>query len=265
MIHETAIIESGAKIGEGVQIGAYAFVGGKAEIGEGCILDPYAVVKDYAKVGSRCRLHSFCVIGDLPQDTGFDGSPSYVELGEGGIYREGVTVHRGTMPESKTIVGKNVMFMANSHVAHNCTIGDGVILANGALCGGHVQVGEKAFLSGNVAVHQHAQVGRLAMIGGLGAVIHDIPPFVITRNCESDSVAGLNLVGLKRAGISPADRKTIKEIYQIIYRSGLNTTQALAKLRAEYAALPLGKEMIAFIEGAKRGIAGIASGTVSDS
>jgi UDP-N-acetylglucosamine acyltransferase len=252
-IHPTAIIEDGAVIGEGVRIGAYAVVEGKARIGDGCVLDSHAIVKDYVTLGARCHVHACAVLGDWPQDHAFANEPSFVETGTDCDFREGVTVHRGTKPGTTTRIGNHVMMMANSHAAHNVQMGDGVILANGAMLAGYVEVGDHAFISGNVLVHQFVRIGRLVMMGGGSAVAFDVLPYCLTMPVSGNLIGGLNLVGMKRAGMGPADRKAVKDAYRIMFRSGLNTAQGIAKIRELFADGPA-REMAEFAAASKRGI-----------
>lgn len=253
MIHPTAIVESGARLGANVQIGPGAYIAPTAVIGEGCILGPHAVVLDHVTLGNHCKLHAGAVIGDLPQDLSFSGEPSYVVTGDHCTFREGVTVHRGTKPGSTTQLGSHVFMMANSHVAHNCAVGDHVIMANGVLLAGHVAIGDRVFMGGSSAVHQFCNIGRLAMIGAMGAIIKDVPPFCITATLEASTVYGLNLIGLRRAGLEPAERDQIKQAFDILYRSELNVTQAKAALRTD-TANPFSAEYADFLEKTTRGI-----------
>lgn len=254
MIHPTAIIESGAQLGTDVQAGPHAYVAATARLGDGCILHPHAVVLDHTTLGARCQVHSGAVIGDAPQDLSFkNDAPSFVVAGDDCIFREGVTVHRGTKPETSTRLGHHVFMMANSHAAHNVEMGDHVILANGVLLAGYVTVGERCFMGGGAAVHQFCHIGRLAMIGGLHVVSKDIPPFCITPSGGANIVAGLNTVGLRRTGFTPDQRRQIKDAFKILYRSGLNLAQARETLRAE-TDNPFAAEFADFLDQAKRGI-----------
>ena len=253
-ISPLAVVEDGAKIGSDVTIGPFAFVGAKAVVGDGCVLDSHAVVRDFVTLGPRCHVHAFAVLGDWPQDHAFDpAGESYVTTGEGCDFREGVTVHRGTRPGTTTRVGNHVMMMANSHAAHNVQIGNNVILANGALLAGYAEIGDGAFISGNVTVHQFCRVGRLAMLGGLSGVAFDVLPFCMTQPACGNRIGSLNLVGMKRAGLSLQDRKDIREAFRIFFRSGLNVSQAIAKVKETFPS-GAGREMAEFAEGSKRGI-----------
>ena len=253
MIHSTAIVEPGAQLGVDVQIGPFAYVAATARLGDGCILAPHAVVLDHAALGARCKVHSCAVIGDLPQDLSFKEEPSFVVVGDDCTFREGVTIHRGTKPGTTTRVGHHVFMMANSHVAHNCEVGDHVVFANCAAIGGYVTVAERCFLGGNIGVHQFCHVGRLAMVGSGALVSKDLPPFCMAASSMNSFVAGLNAVGLRRAGLTAPQRAQIKQAFNLVYRSGLNTSQAKERLRAE-TGNPFAAEFADFLSNAKRGI-----------
>ncbi len=253
MIHPTAIIEPGAQLGADVQIGPGAYVAATARLGDGCILAPHAAVLDHTTLGARCKVHSHAVIGDLPQDLSFKNEPSYVVTGDDCTFREGVTIHRGTKPGTTTRIGSHVFMMANTHAAHNCEVGDRVIMANGALLGGYVTVGERAFIGGGTGVHQFCHIGRLAMVAACCFISKDLPPFCITASCENSLVAGLNIVGLRRAGFTAEQRAQIKQAFNTVYRSGLNATQAKERLLAG-TGNPFAAEFAEFLDHAKRGI-----------
>ena len=253
MIHSTAIVEPGAQIGADVQIGPYAYVAATARLGDGCRLAPHAVVLDHTTLGARCTIHTGAVIGDLPQDLSFGGGPSFVVTGDDCTFREGVTIHRGTKPDTTTRIGNHVYMMANSHAAHNCEVGDHVIMANGVALGGYVTIGERAFIGGNAGIHQFCHVGRLAMVAACSLVSKDLPPFCCTVSSANSRIAGLNAVGLRRAGFTSAQRAQIKQVFVTLYRSGLNTSQAREKLRAD-TDNPFAAEFADFIDRATRGL-----------
>lgn len=263
MIHPTAILEPGAQLGVDVRIGPYAYVAATARLGDGCVLGPHAVVLEHTTLGARCRVHSGAVLGDLPQDLSFKNEPSFVVTGDDCVFREGATVHRGTKPGTTTRLGNHVFMMANSHVAHNCEVGDRVIMANDVLLGGYVIVGERCFFGGSSAVHQFCHVGRFAMVGGLSAITKDLPPFCSSPNCTVSEVMGLNIVGLRRAGFTAEQRAQIKQAFNLLYRSGLNVTQAKERLRAE-PGNPYAAEYAEFLAQAKRGICRPAFDTSAD-
>lgn len=253
MIHDTAVVEKGVELGMDVKVGPFCYISSGAVLGDGCSLDSGVTVYANTQIGCGCHLHSGCVIGDVPQDKNFSGGNSYVRVGDNCIIREGVTIHRGSKPGTTTEIGDGCFLMAFSHCAHNVKLGDGVILANAVLLGGYVEIGSLAFLSGNVSVHQFVKVGRLAMLGGNCAVNKDVPPFMTVRPLSLNEVGGMNLVGLKRAGFSVADRTILKAAYKLLYRSGKNASQAVQAIMAEYAGTAA-EEVAGFVGSSKRGI-----------
>jgi UDP-N-acetylglucosamine acyltransferase len=254
-IHPTVVIEPGAKIGANVSIGPFCYIRHDVEIGDGCILDAHVTLLPYTSIGQNCHLHSNVVLGDTPQDVAYKDEPSYVKIGDNCTLREGVTIHRGTKPGTKTTVGNNCLLMAYSHLAHNVQLGNDVIIANGALLAGYVEVGDRAFISGNCLVHQFARIGRLVMMAGGSAAHKDIPPFCMTRSTTLNKVMGLNSVGLRRAGLTSAERLTLKRAFKILYQSNLLIPEALQRLEAEFES-PLVTEICDFIKKSQRGIAG---------
>lgn len=252
-IHPSAVVEPGAKLAAGVRIGPLSYVQAGATIGEGTSVGPQATILEFATVGRNCRVHAGAVIGDLPQDVSFGGEASYVRIGDDCVLRECVTVHRGTEADSVTEVGSGCLLMATSHVAHNCKVGDRVILANGVALGGRVEVGDGVFFGGGVMVHQFCRIGRLAMLSGNSAAKKDIPPFMMTRELDT-RIMGLNLVGLRRAGVSADERMRLKRAMKTLYHSDLNVTQALERIEGELEGECV-RELVEFIRASKRGIA----------
>ena len=206
-IHPTAIIDDAATIHPSVKIGPRAVIEGPVEIGANTVIHPAAIILGKTQIGAECQIHSNTVIGDNPQDRAFDNDDSLCVIGDRAILREGVTVHRGTGDGTETRIGDDCFLMTNSHVGHNCTVGNHVTIVSGALLGGHVTVGDKAVISGNTAVHQFVRVGTLSMLAGVTAVTQDIPPFSMTDHLGR--VAGINVVGLRRSGFSSAERAEI--------------------------------------------------------
>ena len=250
MIHETAQVDAGARIGQGVRIGPYAVVEADTTIGDGCEIRSHAVVKRYTEMGRENRVHEGAVLGGEPQDLAFDGSPSRLSIGDRNVFREGVTVHRATRPGAATLIGSDCFLMANAHVAHDCVIGDRAILANDALLSGHIQVGERAFVSGCVVVQQFCRIGRLALLGGGSKVPKDCLPFVITDGNPARA-RGLNLVGLRRAGFGAAQIRPLKEALRLLLRSSLPLEAALERMAA--LADPNVDELAQFCRTARRG------------
>lgn len=254
MIHSNAFVDSGAELGKDVVVGPFAVIEANTVIGDGCRIGPGAVVHAYSRLGPGTCLHAHAVVGGFPQDLAFDpATVSYVEVGAGCQLREGVTVHRGTKEGTVTRLGDRCFLMANSHVAHNCTLGNQVIMANNALLGGYVTIEDGVFISGNAVVHQFCRVGRLAMLSGLSGTSKDIPPFCVLLNMESNLLAGLNVVGMRRAGIGAAERTAVKKCYHMLFRQGLNIKQALEQVRGEFTEGPAA-ELWQFVEASERGV-----------
>lgn len=258
-IHPTAIVHKSAELAPDVVIGPYAVIDERVQIAAGVKIGPHAVIYKYTSLANNCTVHAHAVLGDLPQDLGYKDTVSYVRIGSGTTIREGVTIHRGTKPETATEVGENCYLMANSHLAHNVKMGNNVIVANGALLAGYVEVGERAFISGNCVIQQFVKIGRVAMLGGNSGISQDVLPFCTAWSVHLNSIAGLNVVGMRRAGISAADRLIIKRIFSILFRSELNITQAVEKIKQEDQS-PFAREICEFIEkSSKWGICGFKS------
>lgn len=254
-IHPTAVVGPAARVGAGVRIGPYAVVEGPAEIGEGCVLEAHATLTGTVRLGRGVRVGHGAVIGGWPQDFAFDpATESGVEVGDGTQIREHCTIHRGTQPGTATRLGARCLLMAGAHLGHNSQVGDDVVIANHVLLGGHVEIGDRVFVGGGSVFHQFVRVGRGAMIQGLSAFSKDVPPFAL--GAERNLVFGLNVVGLRRSGVSAEERAEIKEAFRWLYASGRNISQALAasKERAWGAAAT---EFFAFAAAAKkRGLCG---------
>ena len=255
-IHPTAVVSDGAVIGAGVEIGPFVYVGPNVKIGDGCRLLAHCVVDGHTTMGERNIVHPFATLGGPAQDHGIEpGSVSYLKIGNDNDFREGFTAHTGTKPETCTTIGNHCMFMAQSHVAHNCQIGNNVIFVNCACAAGYVQVFDNAILSGLVAMHQFCRVGRFTMISGGSCFSLDIPPFMIAEG-RNGGVKTINKVGLTRAGFSAEAINNIKDLYKIYYRSGLIAGKALEKIREE---LPQTAEVVEFLEfcaNTKKGVIG---------
>jgi UDP-N-acetylglucosamine acyltransferase len=249
-IHPTAVVSPGARIGAGTVIGPYAIVEEDTVIGEECEIRGHAVVKRFTTMGRGNRVFEHAVLGGEPQDLAFDGSASRLVIGDRNTFREGSTVHRATRPGAATTIGSDCFVMANAHVAHDCQIGDRVILANDALLSGHIQVGDRAFVSGCVVIQQFSRIGRLAMLGGGSKVPKDCLPFVITDGNPARART-INIVGLRRAGMTAEQIRVLKEAFRLLLRSGLPLADALARM-ADLGD-PNVDEMIAFARTTKRG------------
>jgi UDP-N-acetylglucosamine acyltransferase len=257
MIHLTAIIGSGAKIGTNVEIGPHSIIGGTVSIGDKSVIGANVVIEGEVIVGPENRIAHGTVIGGEPQDLNFSPTTrSRVEIGAKNVIREHCTIHRGTAEGSATKIGDENFLMAGAHVGHNCEIGNKVIIANNCLLGGYVSVGDGAFLGGGCVFHQFMRVGRLAITRGASGFGKDIPPFLIAAECNY--VFGLNTIGLRRAGFSQGQRDEIKRAFKLLYLSGFNTRQALEKSK-EMEWTDLGQEFFRFLRDAtgKRGICAV--------
>ncbi|HIE11222.1 MAG TPA: acyl-ACP--UDP-N-acetylglucosamine O-acyltransferase [Kiritimatiellae bacterium] len=253
-IHPTAVVSPEAELGDQVEIGPYVVVEADVSIGSGTRLQTAVVIKRYTRIGSECEIHTGAVIGDVPQDRNFKPCRSWVVIGDGSIVRECVTIHRGTTEESCTRLGKNCFLMALSHVAHDCVLGNNVVLANGALVAGHVQIGDGAFISGNCLLHQFVRVGRLAMLGGGAGVSKDVPPFCLVAPLELNTVSGLNVVGLRRAGVSARSRTALRRAFRSIFCSGQNLRNAAAEFAGRDQEDALVRELAGFVLESGRGV-----------
>lgn len=253
-IHPTAIVSPNADLDPSVEVGPYAIIDDHVRIGSGTRVMAHAWITGYTEIGRDNQIHVGAVLGHEPQDLKFQRSTrSYLRIGDRNVFREYATIHRGTEPESATVIGNDCFLMANSHVGHNCVLGNGVILANAALLGGHVHVGDRAFISGGVVIHQFTHIGRLAMLSGNGRFSMDIPPFTIAA--ERNEVHAVNMVGLKRAGIGSAAIAEIKRLFKLFYHSDLNGTQALATASQEGAfATAEAKEYLEFVRRSPNGV-----------
>ena len=263
-IHPTAIVEKGAKLGEGCVVGPGAIVGSEVELGAGCVIGPRAILDGRVKMGMKNRIGVGAVIGGEPQDISYAGAKTGVEVGDGNIFREYVTVHRGTKDGTSTVIGSGCFLMVGAHVAHNCRLADGVVLVNGVMLAGYVEVEEKAFLGGAVVVHQFVRIGKLAMVRGQTRIGMDLPPYCMA--VATNAVCGLNLVGIRRAGIGVEGRKALERVYEEFFFGGKNRVQALEAIRlGKDAQSPEVNEFCDFIEKTKRGIChGVRAGDLRE-
>lgn len=253
-IHETAIVHSGAKIGPNVEIGPYAIVGENVEIGDGTVVGPHAVLDGWTVIGKNNKIYAGAAIGADPQDLKFQGEKSYLFIGDHNIIREYATISRGTEGGGgETRIGNNNLFMAYTHVAHDCQVGNHVIMSNSSALAGHVTVEDRVVIGGLAGVHQFCKVGRMAMIGAHTVIVKDVPPYVIVDGNPA-KVFGINIVGLRRNGVTPEARAEIKKGYKILYRSNLNVTQAIEQMEQELPGIAEIDHFIRFIRSAERGI-----------
>lgn len=241
-----------------MEVGAYAIVGPRVTLGDGCRIGAHAVIESHVKVGKGTRVFSFASVGAPPQDIKFAGEETWVEIGEGCTIREYVTVNRATAAGGGvTRVGNGVFLMAYCHVAHDCRVGDRVIVANAATLGGHVEIGANAIIGGLVGVHQFVRIGSFAMVGALSGLPLDIPPYVtavVGRGQKGRGLYGLNLIGLRRNRFSEETIAELKKTYRILFRSGLPMQEALARAEEDTAPIPEVRHLLDFIRSSKRGV-----------
>jgi UDP-N-acetylglucosamine acyltransferase len=250
-IHPLAVVSPHSDLGSNVHVGPFSIVEAGVVLGDGCHLASRVVIKSGTVIGNDNQIFEAAVVGGMPQHIHMPQHPGRVEIGDGNVIRENVTIHRAMDAGKITQIGSGCLLMVAAHVAHDCTLGDGVILTNNVMLAGHVTVGDKAYLSGGVAVHQFCRVGRLAMVGGMARVRQDVPPFMMIDG-GSTMVVGLNKVGLRRAGFTAQEVQQLKSAYQVIYRSGLAWEEILDVLSQQFAAGPA-SEFRRFFEGGQRG------------
>ncbi|MBZ5593797.1 MAG: acyl-ACP--UDP-N-acetylglucosamine O-acyltransferase [Acidobacteriia bacterium] len=251
-IAPSARVHADVTIGPGVRIGEFCVIESEVRIGRNCVLEPYVYAKRWTTLGERNSISAGTVLGTDPLDKNFTGERSYLRIGNDNIIREHYTISRGTEPESVTSIGDGNYIMTSGHIAHNCNIGNQTVICSCALVAGYVEVEDQAFISGGVVVHQYSKIGRLAMIGGNTRVNSDVPPFFLYSGFNVEA-KGLNLVGLKRAGLGPKQIAALKIAYRLLYRSGLKLEEALQRIEAEVAG-PEAAHLVKFIRGSKRGI-----------
>jgi UDP-N-acetylglucosamine acyltransferase len=251
MIHPTALVHAGAELGRDVVIGPFAVVDQHVVVGDGCQIGPHVYLTGHTVIGRRNRFHAGAVIGDAPQDLKYRDEPTQLIIGDENVFREHVTVHRSTKLGELTELGSQGLFMAGCHVGHNCRIGNQVILANGALLGGHVTVHDRAYVSTYCLVHQFVTIGTLAMMQGGAAVSLDLPPFCIATG--QNRICGLNTVGLRRAGITSEERLELRRLYLTLFRRRRPLKAAIASIAAEPLSAP-GRRLVDFVNGSKRGV-----------
>ena len=251
MIHPTAIIHPGAKLDATVRVGPYAVIDEGVEVGPECVIGPHVYLTGLTTIGAHNRFYAGCVIGEAPQDLKYTGEPTRLRIGDRNVFREHVTAHRSNRPEAETVIGSGCFFMANSHVAHNCLLGDQIILANGVLLGGHVTLEDRVFLSGNCLVHQFVRIGTLALMQGGSAISQDLPPYTVAQG--GNTICGLNTVGLRRAGLTPAARLELKQLYHALFRGGRNLRAAVADARQKFSSAPA-QVMMDFVAASTRGV-----------
>lgn len=249
-IHPTAIIHPSAHMGNAVEIGPYACLDGAAVVGDGTVIQAHAVLTGAVEIGRGNLVGYGAVIGAAPQDLSFDpGIASTVRIGDHNQIREHCTIHRGTTEGSATVIGDNCFLMAGVHLAHNVRLGNGIIIANNALLAGYVEVEDRVFIGGGCVFHQFMRIGRLALTRGISGFGKDIPPFCV--GARVNEIVGLNVIGMRRAGLNTEQRQEIKRAFDLLYRSGLNTRQTLERA-AETTWQAEGREFFDFVASAKK-------------
>jgi UDP-N-acetylglucosamine acyltransferase len=252
-IHPTALIAPEARLADDVVVGPFAIVGPGVTIGPGCRLGPRVTITRNTRLGRGVRVGDGSVLGGDPQDLKYQGEDTWLEIGDGVVIREYSTINRGTARTGLTRIGARSYLMSYVHVAHDCRVGERVLLANGVQLAGHVTVEDGANLSGLVAVHQFVTIGALAFIGGCSRVSQDIPPFVMAVGNPVE-LFGLNIVGLQRAGFSPDTVAALKRVYRLLFNSRLNFSQAIERARLELPPLPEVRQFIEFVARSERGV-----------
>jgi len=253
-IHPTAIVEKGAALAEGVTVGPYSIIEGRVTVGPDTHIGPHVVIRDFTTIGSKCEIFQFAVLGEIPQDLKFQGEESQLVIGDGNTIREFATMHRGTAGGGRvTRIGHGSLFMAYTHVAHDCQVGNGVIMSNAATLGGHITVEDYAILGGLSAVHQFCHIGRYAFVGGCSAVHRDVPPYTMAVGNRAKLV-GLNLVGLKRHGFTDATLQSLKRAYELLLLTEINQKEAISRIKEEFPHVPEIHYLLNFLEKSERGL-----------
>jgi UDP-N-acetylglucosamine acyltransferase len=253
-IHPTAVVEPGAQVDPSCEIGPFAVVGPNVKLGPNNVLSAHAVVTGHTTMGAGNRVFPHAVIGEIPQDLKYRGEPTRLEIGDRNTFRECVTINLGTVGGGGvTTIANGCLFMAYSHVGHDCRIADGAIIANSVALAGHITIEDHVHISGNAAAHQFCRLGRLSFVSGLTGVAMDVPPYCTVAGPRAE-LAGLNTVGLQRAGMSEEQIGRIKQAYKVVFRSNLGLAEALAQLEAELGTYAEIAHFLAFVKGSQRGI-----------
>ena len=254
MIHETAVISPNAKLGKNVTVGPFSVIGDDVVLGDDCRVESHVVIKGPSRIGRKNHFYQFTSIGEDCQDKKYAGERTELVIGDNNVFREGVTVHRGTIQDqSVTRIGNDNLVMVNAHIAHDCVIGNGTILANNVAVAGHVEIGDYAILGGTTAVHQFCKIGKHAFTGGGAIVLRDIPPFVMISGTKHVP-QGINSEGLRRRGFGKETIMAIKRAYKVIYRDNNTVEEAIKKLTEMAEVHPEVGMLITFLAGSERGI-----------
>jgi len=252
-VHPTAIVDSGAELASGVEVGPWSIVGPGVRVGAGTVIGPNVLIERNTSIGSECRLHKGAVLGTAPQDLKFGGEETWLHVGDRTVIREYATLNRGTSASGQTVVGSDCMLMAYTHVAHDCRVGNHVILSNAVNMAGHVELEDWVIIGGLTPIHQFVRVGAHAFVGGGSRISQDVAPYCRVAG-SPPKIYGLNSVGLERRGFSPELRAELKKAYRILFQSSLNLSQAVERARGEV--LPLGEvtHLLDFVSSSERGI-----------
>jgi UDP-N-acetylglucosamine acyltransferase len=251
-IHPHADVSPVAELAPDVTVGAFAIIEGKVRLGPGCVVRPRAHLIGPLVMGRDNHVFSNAIIGERPQHLRYRGEPTGVRVGDGNVFRENVTVHRATTASWETRIGDGNYFMSGAHVAHDCQIGDRCTLVNNALLGGHCTVADGAYVSGNAGVHQFCRLGRLSLLSGCSLTTKDVPPFVIQQGVNS--VVGVNVVGMRRAGLAAWQIDAVRRLYHVVFRQGLILPDALDRVEEDYGEVDVVREFVAFVRASRRGI-----------
>ena len=254
MIHPTAIVHPDAKLGANCVIGPYCIIGEHVELGEASKLHAHVVIDGHTKLGKSNEVYPFASLGLKSQDLKWVGGVTRLEIGDHNTFREGVTVHSATEDGSVTRIGSHNNLLAYAHVAHDCSVGDHVIMSNVASLAGHVIMEDHAIIGGLAAVHQFCRIGRLAMVGGCSRVLQDIPPYLLAEGSPA-APRTINKVGMERNGVSEEAQVALRQAYKLLHRSGLTVSNALERIEKEVPSLPEVQHLITFVRGSERGVA----------
>lgn len=251
MIHPTAVIDPKAEVHPSVVIGPYSVIDGNVKIGEGCRIGPHVYITGHTAIGARNKFYPGAVIGEAPQDLAYKGAPTQLRIGDDNTFREAVTVNRSTKEGTETVIGSRNLLMACTHIAHDCRLGNNIIMANGAVFGGYVEVEDRAVISATCLVHQFIRIGTLAMMRGGSAISKDLPPFTVALG--ENGICGLNIIGLRRADFTADERLELKRLYRALFRSDLPLRKAVEAARKDFTSKHAIR-MLDFIAASKRGV-----------
>ncbi len=253
-IHPTAIVDPKAELASGARIGPYAVIGGEVRVGRDTQIGPHVIIDGDVEIGERCQLYAGVVVGTPPQDLKYrEGTHSGVRIGNENRIREYVTIHRASIEDGWTTVGDGNFIMAGSHIAHDCRLGSGIVIVNYSLLGGFVEIEDQAVIGGLSGIHQFCRVGVMAYVGGYARVVQDVPPYFVVEGNPAEARA-VNVVGLRRHDVPPEIRLDLQRAFKLLYRSSLNRTQALDRIKSEIAMSEPVAHLIEFIQTSKRGV-----------